>query len=282
MEKVGLVLEGGGMRGVYTGGVLDFFMSKNLYFPYIVGVSAGACNAASYLSRQQGRNKVVTIDYVNDPRYINYKNLLRGKSFFGMDFMFGELPNKLHPLDYAALAASEESYWVGATDCRSGKAVYYEKTQCSDILTVVRASSSLPFITPIIEFEGKKLLDGGISDPIPLKKSLADGNSKNVVILTRNWDYRKKPFSPKWLAKSLYLRYPKLAEAIISRHKVYNATLDYIAELEKAGKVFVIRPQKEIQVQRIERDESKLKAFYEEGFVEADSLYEPLLAWLNS
>lgn len=193
MVSSGLVLEGGGMRGVYTAGVLEYFMEKELYFPYVIGVSAGACMGASYVSRQKGRNKTVNIEYVSHPQYLSLGNYIRHKQLFGMDFIFDEIPNKLVPFHYDAFLKSDQTFKVGTTDCVTGEAVYYEKNDVEmDILTLLRASSSLPFIAPMIEYKGRKLLDGGIADSIPVKKSEEDGNVRNVVILTRNADYRKK------------------------------------------------------------------------------------------
>ncbi len=156
MKDVGLVLEGGGMRGVYTAGILEYFMEQNIYFPYVIGVSAGACMAASYLSRQMGRNRTVNIDFVNHPNYLSFRNFLRNKQLFGMDFIFDEIPNKHVPYDYESFYQSKEEFVVGTTDCESGQPVYFKKDDYgNDMLKIIRASSSLPFVAPIIEFKGK-------------------------------------------------------------------------------------------------------------------------------
>ncbi|MBM7661995.1 putative patatin/cPLA2 family phospholipase [Bacillus mesophilus] len=172
MDQVGLVLEGGGMRGLYSAGVLDFFMEKELYFPYVIGVSAGACMAASYLSRQKGRNQKVNIDLVKDPRYLSWRNLLRKREMFGMDFLFDEVPNRLVPFDFDTFIEGSEEFLVGTTDCQTGQPIYFNKKDHGrNMLTIIRASSSVPFISSSVSYQDKILLDGGIADPIPIKKS---------------------------------------------------------------------------------------------------------------
>lgn len=279
MDSVGLILEGGGMRGVYTAGVLDYFNERNLYFPYTIGVSAGACMGASYLSGQIGRNRKVNVGFVTDPRYISWGNLLKKRQLFGMDFIFDEIPNQLVPFDYEAFFGRKEEYVIGTTDCETGETVYYKKEPGYDLLNILRASSSLPFIAPIVEIGGRKLLDGGLSDPIPLRKAESDGFGRNVLILTRNDDYRKTPNRTPWLLRRAYRAYPKLVETMLHRHKVYNETLDYIAEQENKGNVFVIRPQETLTVGRTERDPAKLDALYVQGYEDAKRLYPALMEW---
>lgn len=282
MEQIGLVLEGGGMRGVYTAGLLDFFMEEGLYFPYVIGVSAGACNATSYISRQKGRNKIVNIDYIKDPRYISYRNLLKEKSLFGMDFIFDEIPNRLTPFDYDRFYSSEQRFVITTTDCHTGKPVYFEKHSCSNILSVLRASSSLPFLAQPVEYEGFTLLDGGVSDPIPVKKSIEDGNLRNVIVLTRNKGYRKKPFKMKLLARKMYPDYECLVGSLFRRHEVYNETLDYIEKLESENKAFVFRPSSPIKVSRIEKDRKKLDSLYEMGYEDAKRSICKLKEWMDN
>ncbi|KPU27934.1 patatin [Caloranaerobacter sp. TR13] len=280
MVKAGLVLEGGGMRGCYTSGVLDFFMEKDLYFPYIIGVSAGACNASSYISRQKGRSIKINLDYAKDDRYISYKNLITKGSIFGMDFIFNEIPNKLVPFDFETFNKAKEKFIIVATDCKTGQPVYFDKDECEDVIKAIKASSSLPFVAPIVEIEGKFLLDGGIADPLPIKKSIEDGNKKNVIVLTRNREYRKSPFKLKKLLKIIYSEYPGIIDAMLNRYKIYNNTLEYIEKLESEKKVFVIRPTKDMKVDRIERDVNKLKELYEMGYEDARRCYEEMMDWI--
>ncbi|SET34153.1 Predicted phospholipase, patatin/cPLA2 family [Salinibacillus kushneri] len=270
MDNVGLVLEGGGMRGVFTGGVLHYLMEQNVYLPYVIGVSAGACNGSSYVAKQIERNRTVNIDYINHPEYISYKRFFKSGELFGMDFIFNKLPNQLVPFDYETFNQAPEEFVVGTTDCHTGEPVYYDKTSYKkDMLTILRASSSLPFMAPEIEFEGRCLLDGGIADPIPIKKSEQDGNRKNVVVLTRNKEYRKNRVKYKWLLKRKYGHYDGLIEAVMNRHEKYNQTLDYLEEQEKKGNVLIIRPEDKLDVGRAERNPEKLQKLYNQGYEQA-------------
>lgn len=281
MKDVGLVLEGGGMRGMYTAGILEYFMEQDLYFPYVVGVSAGACMAASYLSRQMGRNRTVNIDYVNHPNYLSFRNFVKHKQLFGMDFIFDEIPNKHVPYDYDTFYQSKEEFVVGTTDCETGEPMYFKKEDYgNDMLKVIRASSSLPFVAPIIEFKGKKLLDGGITDPIPLIKAQQDGNSKNVVILTRNRGYLKKKSNITWVVRRAFKQHPHLVKAMETRYKRYNDTLAYLDQEEKAGRVFVFSPTEPLEVGRVEKNPAKLTNLYELGLKDAAEQFDQFQKWL--
>lgn len=279
-NKVGLVLEGGGLRGLYTAGVLDMFLDEKIHFPYVIGVSMGACNATSYISKQRGRNKRVTLDYINDKRYISYSNLFKQGSMFGMDFIFNDIPNKLVNFDYETFNNSKQKFVTIATDCETGKSVYFEKNECEDINRVLRASSSLPFISNIVDIKGRKFLDGGISDSIPVKKALEDGYEKLVIVLTRNKEYIKEPFKFKILLKLLYKKYPNIVKKILERHANYNNTLKYIEKLEKEGKAFIIRPKNSLNVSRTERNRNKLEKIYNIGYQEAVDSKKRLLNFI--
>ena len=238
MEGIGLVLEGGGMRGIYTAGVLDYFLEQNIEIPYVIGVSAGACMGSSYISKQHGRNKRVNTEFLQHPEYISFKNLFRNKQLFGMDLIFDTIPNELDPFDFESFYRADQKFIIGTTDCISGEPKYFEKDhilESVDMLNMIRASSSLPLMAPVVEYNEHVLMDGGISDPIPLLKSEADGNRKNIVILTRNTGYRKKPSRGNWYLQKKYKEYPGLVEAVLKRYEVYNQQLDYIEEQEKAG-----------------------------------------------
>lgn len=280
-NKIGLVLEGGGMRGVYTGGVLDYFMDQGIYFPYVIGVSMGACNGASYISRQRGRNKKVVVDYIEDKRYISLKGLVKNRSLFGMKFIFDEIPNKLCPFDYETFKKSNQEFIIVATDCDTGKPIYFKKDECEDIIKIIMASSSLPFVSKKVEAQGKTLLDGGISDSIPVQKALDDGCEKLVVVLTRNKGYVKKPFKFKRIANRVYKDNKKLVKAIINRYRVYNETLEYVEKLEKEGKAFIIRPEEELKVDRVEKNPHKLEYLYDKGYEEIKNRSEELKAFLK-
>lgn len=282
MYSSGLILEGGGMRGVYTAGVLEYFMENDLYFPYVIGVSAGACQGSSYVARQPGRNRQVTIDYVSHQDYISYRNLLVKKELFGMDFIFDKLPNELVPFDFDTFNSAAETFLVGTTDCKTGEPVYFNKNDVpDDFLKIIRASSTLPFMAPAIEFQGRTLMDGGIADPIPIRKSQTDGVLKNVIILTKPKGYRKKKSSFSWLPRYVYKEYHGLNNALETRYKSYNETLDYIEELEAKQEVFVIRPTQNLKVGRVERNSVKLTQMYDLGYEDAKQSFHQMDDWLK-
>lgn len=281
MERVGLVLEGGGMRGVYTAGVLECFLDAGLRFPYVIGVSAGACQASSYLSGQKGRNRRITVELANHPQYVSVWNLFRERSLFGMNLLFDEIPNRLDPFDFDAFFRDPGQFWVVATDAVTGEPFYKEKGQTAsgeELLTVVRASSSLPFISPPVRYEGRTLFDGGLSDPIPIRKSMADGNERHVVVLTKEMGYRRKPFRHRRLAGRFYPEYPGLVRAMEQRHQVYNDTLDLLEQLQAEGKAIIIQPESDLGVGRMTRDRRKLSALYEQGYRDAERALDRIRA----
>ena len=265
-ERSGLILEGGGMRGVFTCGVLDCFMDNGIRFPYAIGVSAGACNGLSYISRQRGRAKFSNIDLLEKYNYIGIKYLLKKGNIMDFDLLFHTFPNEIIPYDYEMLANCKEHYEMVTTSCRTGKACYYEeKKNANRVIDIVKASSSLPFVCPITYVDGEPMLDGGIADSIPILRARELGYDNNVVVLTRNKGYRKSEKEIK-IASLFYKEYPAMQEAIRQRNKIYNEQISMIEELENAGEIVVIRPQKPIEVGRMERDTKKLLALYEEGY----------------
>jgi predicted patatin/cPLA2 family phospholipase len=272
MKNIGLVLEGGGMRGLYTCGVLEFFLEEKIYFDYVIGVSAGACNAASYITRQKGRNERVNIDYIKNWRYMSLRNFILNKSLFGMDFIFDDIPNKHVIFDYEAFEKSKCRFQIGATDCNTGKPVYISKENMGTKFEALRASASLPLISPIVNYRGMELLDGGISDSVPIVKSIQDGNDKNIIVLTRNKGYRKQPVKHTGLIRSKYKNYPKLVDAIVNRHEVYNKTMDFIEKLELEGRALVIRPSEPLKVGRLEKNPDKLRALMKNGYLDMKGL----------
>ncbi|MFC1532632.1 patatin family protein [Thermodesulfobacteriota bacterium] len=282
LDNGALVLEGGGLRGVYTSGVLRFFMDKRVFLPYVIGASMGACNAANYLSRQPERNRIVNIRYVNDARYLSYYRLFAHGELFGMEFIFNAIPRSLVPFDFETFTNNDAKCVIIVTDCESGEAVYYKKNELGeDYLKILQASCSLPFVAKPVHYKGRIYMDGGLSDAVPIRKSIDDGNIKNIVILTRPKAYRKKPTRLTWFAKILYPRYKGLRETLASRHLKYNETMDFIDLLEERDKVFVIRPQLSLNVSRAERNKDKLYAVYDQGYSDASTCYERLCAYLN-
>lgn len=283
MAQTGLILEGGGMRGVYTAGVLDYFQDAQLEFPYIVGSSAGACVATSYLSKQRDRNYKVFVEYGSHPEYISFKRLISKRQLFGMDFIFDTIPNKLVPFDYDTFSKRKSKFVIGATDIQFGQPVYYDNFETKDkLLKLVRASSSLPFVASSIMYDGLELMDGGISDPIPIQSSIKAGNDKHVVILTRNKGYVKKEMKFKRIVQRKYKAYPALIDALQNRHNKYNQTLDLLLEMEKMGQIFIIRPEMPLQVSRIERNQQKLHDLYIQGYNEAEKLGSQLQQFLSN
>ena len=265
-ERSGLVLEGGGMRGVFTCGVLDYFMDRGIRFPYTIGVSAGACNGLSYMSGQRGRAKYSNIDLLDKYRYIGLKKLLLTGNIMDFDLLFDKFPNEIIPYDYEAYAQCKERYEMVTTSCVTGEACYYdEKLSPERIIDIVRASSSLPFVCPIAYVDGEPMLDGGIADSIPIERARALGYDRNVVVLTRNRGYRK-PDKKGVVPPLMYRKYPALREAIANRNKLYNTQLELIERLEDEGEIVVIRPEKPIVVDRMERDVTKLLDLYNEGY----------------
>ena len=271
-ERSGLILEGGGMRGVFTCGVLDCLMDRGVRFPYTIGVSAGACNGLSYLSGQRGRAKYSNIDLLEKYRYIGFKQLLLKRNIMDFDLLFDSFPNKIIPYDYPALARNEEHFEVVTTSCRTGKACYFEEKQNPDrVIDIVKASSSLPFVSPISYVDGEPMLDGGISDAIPLLRAREMGYNNNLVVLTRNTGYRKSE-KPMRLPRLIYGEYPNLRATLEQRNAEYNKRIAQIEQLEAEGKITVLRPVRPIEVDRIERDTKKLLALYNEGYACAEAL----------
>ncbi|MFQ9951083.1 MAG: patatin family protein [Clostridium sp.] len=263
----GLVLEGGGTRGSYTAGVLDVFLEKGIEFPSVYGISAGACNAVSYISKQPKRNLEIFYKYIGDERYLSVANLRKTGSLFGFGFIFGELSRQLVPLDYETFQNSPVKFRVGATNVVTGKVVYFDKEDITFPMDVLRASASLPMISPIVDYKGYHLLDGGVACPIPIERSIFDGNEKNVLVLTRDITYRKRarPEFPRAVLRSVYRDYPKLVDAMMNRPDVYNSQLDLITRLEKEGKAVVVRPSSPLAVGRYEKNREKLLEIYKLG-----------------
>lgn len=265
-----LVLEGGGMRGVFTSGVLDWMIDHGVTFPYLVGVSAGSSNALSFASHQRGRAKYTFADLQVERHYLGARNILRHRSIMDMDLLYRELPETLWPYDYEAYRANPMRVETVATDCLTGQAVYLEeKDDPERIIDIVRASSSLPFACPIARVDGRPMLDGGIADSIPLARALEQGYEHAVVVLTRHRGYRKEE-RPPYIPPFIYHRYPQLREALRTRGARYNAQLEWIEHLEDEGRITVIRPDHPVEVARIERDINKMNALYRHGFEVAE------------
>lgn len=283
MDNTSLILEGGGMRGVYSAGVLDLLLDKDIDIKYCIGVSAGACNCVSYISKQRKRNYRVNINYINDKRYLSFRNLIKTGSAFGMDMLFNIIPNELDPFDHETFKSSGTKFFVGVTNCETGLPEFYNiKDFNEDGYDSLKASISLPLVAKIIDYDNKKFLDGGIAAPIPIKKAIDDGIEKHVVILTQHKGYKKSKTKIMPIIKRKYKEHSGLIDAMENRYKVYNETLEMLDKLEEEGKCFIIRPSSPLKVSRFERDKNKLEEIYNKGYEDAKALSEDLIKFLNS
>ena len=283
MEKeirTGLVLEGGGMRGIYTAGVLDVLMENKIVFDGVIGVSAGAIHGCSMVSGQNGRSIRYYKNYHKDKRFMSFHNWLRTGDLVDEEFCYHIIPEELDPYDNEAFLKSETKFYVTCTNLETGKAEYIRMQDMFEDIDYLRASASMPYVSRIVEKDGMKLLDGGCSDSIPLSQFIKMGYNRNVVVLTRPRGYRKKP-EKKGLARLVYRKFPKFVETLEKRPKVYNMTVKYIEKLERDGKVFVIRPSEPLKVGRMSHDEAEIAATYEAGRREAMACLDKLKTWLK-
>ena len=281
MYKGGLVLEGGGMRGVYTAGVLDFFIDKDIYFENTYGVSAGICHACSYLAKQRDRAYRVNVDYLDDKRYASFYSLVTTGDYFGVKMVYEDIPNKLYPFDKKTFEEYEGNLYSVVTNMKTGEAEYIKLKDMDKDIIYVRASSSLPLLARIIKVDGKEYLDGGIADSIPIEKAIKDGNEKNVVVLTQPNGYRKEKNKLLPIMKIKYKKYPNFINSMANRHINYNNSLDKIKEEEEKGNVFVIRPSESLDITRLEKNKYKLEALYNLGYNDAKKAYEKLLNFIS-
>ncbi len=270
--SISLVLEGGGMRGAYTSGVLEVLLQNGIEFPSVYGISAGACNALSYVSKQKNRNYDIFYNYIADKRYISVENLHTTGSLFGFDFIFGELFHELLPFDYETFFNSPINVKVGATDLKTGRAMFFDKANLDEDFTAVKASSSLPFISNIISYQGHELLDGGCAMPIPIERSIFDGNEYNLIVLTRDISYRKslRPEFPRSVLRVKYGDYPNFVSTMLNRAEIYNNELEVCRRQEKEGKAVVVRPSSPIVTGRYEKDPERLRIIYEMGMLDCE------------
>lgn len=280
-DSLGLVLEGGGMRGVYTAGVLDVFMEEGIEFPYCIGVSAGACNAVSYVAGQRQRHLRSSVNYLQDKRYMSLENLLRTGNLMSGHFVFQTLAYELEPVDADRFSQSDCELTVVVTDCETGLPVYCKVDDVHGSCPLVQASSTIPMMMETVELDGKFYVDGGIGDSIPLKRAQEDGYEKNVVILTRDLEYRKEPMRIFPMMRRRYREFPKLIEALAARYQMYNRQVEYVLEQEKEGKAYVIRPQGPVNIGMVERNKEKLHALYQQGREQAEREMKAIRAFLE-
>ncbi len=264
--KKGLVLEGGAMRGLFTAGILDVFMENDIPFDGMIGVSAGAAFGCNYKSNQPGRVIRYNLKYIGDPRYFSLRSLIRTGDYFGADFCFHEIPEKLDRFDNEAFEASPMDFFVVCTDIKTGKAVYkrIQKVGYNE-LEWIRASSSMPVAARVVNIDGFSLMDGGLADSIPLKFFQHMGYEKNVVILTRPDDYVKRPSKTLPVIKRTMRKYPKFIKTVENRPEMYQKQLEYVKEQEKNGSTFVIKPPKALPIGYIDKDPKLIKETYDIG-----------------
>ena len=266
LRNTGLVLEGGGMRGVFTSGVLDGFMKHDLYFRYVVAVSAGACNGMSYMSHQPRRARISNIDYLARYNYIGIRHLVTQGCIFDRELLYDKFPNQYLPFDFDTFFNNQCTFEMVTTNCQTGQAMYLsEKHDRQRALDIVRASSSLPYVSKIVEVDGIPMLDGGIVDSIPVQRAIDTGHPFNVVVCTRNKGYRETGRDYK-IPRFIYRNYPRLRVALSRRIAAYNKQLEMIDRMEAAGQIICIRPERPMEVTRMAKDTAKLERLYEEGF----------------
>jgi len=278
--KIGLVLEGGAMRGMYTAGVLDVFMENNIEVDGVVAVSAGVLFGVNYLSKQKGRVIRYNKRFIKDKRYMGMRSLITTGNIVNKEFSFYEVPYKLDIFDDETYKKSNIDFYATITNVETGKPEYVELNSVLEQMEVLRATSAMPFISKFVELDGKKYLDGGISDSIPIDICKELGYEKIIVILTRPIEYRKKK-SNGVLAKIKYSKYPNLVNAINNRYKNYNDTVEKIINKENKKEIFVIRPSKLVEIKRIEKDENKLQEMYDLGIEDAKNRLKDLRQFIG-
>ena len=282
MYQAGLVLEGGGMKGAYTTGVLDFFLEKGIEFSRVYGVSAGAIHMMSYLSKQKRRSISIGIKYAKDKRYCSVESLLRTGDIFNADMCYNLIPRKYDPFDNEAFLRYKGKAFAVVTNIETGKPEYLRIKDGFADLPKIRASASLPLVSRNVEIDGRLYLDGGISDAIPIQKSILDGNEKNIVVLTKEVGYVRRPSSQLGTIKLRYRKFPKVYELMKNRHTSYNDTMEFLRRQQESGQAFVIQPKKPSDVGRLEKDPEKIEALYKEGYRDAKECYEQMIQYLES
>lgn len=262
-----LILEGGTLRPIFSAGVMDALLDNNLMFPYCIGVSAGITNGVSYISKQYKRNLEVLQTYRLDKRYLGFNNFFKCKSIFGLDFVFDEIPNKLNPFDMDTFQKYKGTALAGVTNVNTGKSEYFNLKDLDDKCSILRATCAIPFFFPMIKVNDNFYYDGGIADPIPIKKAIADGNEKHLIVLTRPKEYKKTLSKNNKIAAALLKhKYPNLVEPLLTRHILYNETVEFCEQLEQEGKAIIIRPTLNQALESFEKDIEKLKKGWQDGY----------------
>lgn len=280
MKKNGLVLEGGGMRALFTAGVLDAFLEKSLCIDTMVSVSAGALFGVNYVSQQKERAVRYNIKFAGDKRYMSLRNWFKTGNVLDKKFAYYDLPMKLDVFDEKKFSESNINFYIVLTNIETGKAEYILIKDVFDQMEYLRATSALPFASKIIKIDGKKYLDGGITDPVPIDYCKKMGCDKLIVVLTRpKGKYKEDKLN--WLFKIVYKKYPKLVERLVNMENDYKKTLKKIIELEDKGEIFVIRPDEVLDIGRLETNKEKIKEIYNKGLEKGRKEIEKLEKYLN-
>lgn len=280
MYQAGLVLEGGGMKGAYTSGVLDFFLEKNLEFSSCYGVSAGAANLCSFLSKQKRRGFRSLTEYMGNKRISGLYSMITNGNIIDPDFTYDLVPNYLLPFNRKTYEKYEGKAYAVVTNVETGKAEYLSMKEVDQAMEAVKASTALPLVFQMVTINGKKYLDGGLADSIPIQRSILEGNKKNVIVLTKEEGYIRKPSENLNLIRLRYYKYPKVYEVMKERHLAYNETMEYIRLLQKEGKVFVLQPKEKNEISRLEKDSKKMEELYQRGYEDAKNKYDALQEFL--
>lgn len=284
MKKIALVLEGGALRGVYTSGVLDVLLEENIMADCVIGVSAGALNGMNYITKQKGRSAKINLEYHNDPRYIGAKAIKSNKGLIGFDYLFGEISHNLVPFDFDKFNNSEQRFIAVATNCITGKSEFFENGKVADMFPCVQASASMPLASDMVFINGVPYLDGAVSTSIPIDWAINNKFDKIIVVLTRDKSYEKPEIanSLKKVYATKYKKYPRLIKKIYTMPRRYNRLKNKIEKLKNEGTIFVIRPQKPVEVSRLEKDTKKLESLYKDGINDTRNLLNDLKSYLNS
>lgn len=283
MYSAAAIFEGGGMRGEYATGAIDAFLDNTIEFSSVYGVSAGACHSTSLITKQRGRAFRISSNYLNDKSYCSLYSLITTGGLFGVDMLFNRLHNELDLFDYDTYEAYQGKFYVVITNLQTGEPEYMTQTtdEMRHGMHAIQASSSMPLVSRIVHIGEYDYLDGCIGDSIPLRRSIADGNKKNVLILTREAGYRKHSNKLMPFIKMKYRQYPNFVARCADRHIRYNETLELIEAEEKAGRAFVIRPKQALNVGVVTKSKEKLKGLYDLGYADTEERIDELLTFLK-
>lgn len=282
MKEVGIILEGGAMRSMFSAGVLDSFLENEIEIPNVMAVSAGAYAGMNYVSGQKGRVLDAIIKPLETEKYLGFGTFLKKGTFFDMDFLFDEIPKKRVPFDFETFKNSAKRFITSTVNCLTGEAVYFDEFPDEDMFfKICKAANSLPFIARITDINGIPMLDGGMADAIPVSRALEEGWKKIIVVMTRNADYRKKQrYFYMLMLKLIYHKYPKFVDMVWGRAQKYNQSMEMVARMEKEGNALVLRPLDSLHLQNNEADPEKLREYYRHGYEVAQKRVEEIRAFL--